>query len=102
MYSPSKEERIIRTLKSGRKVYSYEQRGREGVEKMMNIQTRWMGIFILATTACHWSIIGCHGNPVLTYYTIGGRNCVSALAWSAILEEELLRLPWLLERVREE
>ena len=42
MYSPSKEERIIRTLKSGRKLYSYEQRGREGVEKMMNIQTRWM------------------------------------------------------------
>ena len=44
MYSPSKEERIIRILKSGRNYIhiNKEEGGREGVEKTVSIQTRWL------------------------------------------------------------
>lgn len=39
MYSPSKEERIIRILKSGRNyIHINKEGGREGVEKTVSIQ----------------------------------------------------------------
>ena len=74
MYSPSKEERI-RNIEIGRYFHKKKKRNRKKVDKQGWLLPPWLP----------WQ-------PQFTYHTIGGRNWVSEIAWSAVLEDELLRL----------